>query len=314
MQDHSISGDSTTFYGIDYREDDIENGTDLGVARYMLNIDQKSHLRAIPVRSITAQLIETDPTATIYNDPWHLSPKVNRAVGSYMFTLLTGKCGLQDSTETGPLAETYHTSMRVGYNMAWTAMHLKGKSPGFRVIRADVNDTIINPVSLTTLNIRFLYQPTDTVRVLISSDNENAVNYGINELIFTPSNYAVEQTINITSLPGIVTNDRAKIYFNVESNDIFFNDFYDVWDYAVQRDLATVVVDKSDSNSPIRIYPNPSSNQITVSGTIVTNGSILSVDGRVLTLFNTNTIDVSNLVPGVYFIKTDMFISKFVKY
>jgi len=204
--------------------------------------------------------------------------------------------------------------MNVGYKTAWTAMHLKGKVPGFRVVRANVNDTIINPVSLTTLNIRFLYQPTDTVRVLISSDNENAVDYGTNELIFTPSNYSITQTINITSVPGTVTNDRAKIYFNVSSKDIFFNDFYDVWDYAVQRDLATLVHDEYLTNSAIKIFPNPSSDQITVSGTIVTIGSILSLDGKVLSQFNKNTVDISNLAPGIYFIKIGLSMSKFVKY
>ena len=237
MQDHSISGDSTTFYGIDYREDDIENGTDLGVARYMLNVDQASQLRAVPVRSITAELLKVDPTETIYSDSWHISHGVNRAVGSYMFTLLTGKCGLQDSTETGPNAETFHTGMRVGYNTAWTVMHLKGKSPGFRVLRTNISDTIIEPTTPTTLEVFFLYQPTDTVRVTISSDNDPAVDYGASELIFTPSNYDVPQTVSVVSLPGPIQNDQATLYFTAESNDIFFNDFYDAWAYSVQREL-----------------------------------------------------------------------------
>lgn len=318
MQDHSNSGDSTTFYGIDYRADagetGIDNGTDLGVARYMINVDQASHLRAIPVRTITAQLLDKDPTKQIYGDAWHLSGSVNRAVGSYMFSLLTGKCGLEAGVESSPSAETYHVEMKVGYETAWTIMHLKGKAPGFKVVRADINDTIINSAESTSLKIRFLNPPTDTVRVSLRSDNESAVDYSLDELIFTPTNYSVEQTVDLVSLPGSVTNDRAKIYFDVTSKDIFFNDFYDVWDYAVQRELVSGLIEEPVSNNTINIFPNPAHNRISISGVQVSSGSILSSDGSVVSQFKTNSVDISHLSSGIYFIKVGVTTAKFVKW
>ena len=85
--------------------------------------------------------------------------------------------------------------------------------------------------------------------------------------------------------------------------------------------ITTVGIDEVNANSEISIYPNPAIDKLTIeTGDLIINTiSILNSTGRIVKdiTVNSNTIDVSNLVTGIYFIQihTDygLVIKRFVK-
>ena len=74
----------------------------------------------------------------------------------------------------------------------------------------------------------------------------------------------------------------------------------------------------TDFSNSIIMYPNPVKNKLTIDGLVVKDIVIYSVLGKaVLNISNQNTIDVSSLSKGVYFIKVSDGINastkKFIK-
>lgn len=66
-------------------------------------------------------------------------------------------------------------------------------------------------------------------------------------------------------------------------------------------------------SSMFRIYPNPANNVLNIS-TTVERGMIYSLNGKLLkSVMNTNTIDISDLSAGMYLLRADESIVKFVK-
>ncbi len=69
--------------------------------------------------------------------------------------------------------------------------------------------------------------------------------------------------------------------------------------------------------SPIHIFPNPVTDFISVSGIEDAAGDITDLSGRVVRTFSSSTIDLMDLVPGIYFIRIQNdgknFVGKVVK-
>lgn len=130
MQDGSTTGNVSQLYGIDKRGSQTENGTDLGTAFHMVRESELPYARAIPVRTLFAQLKEMDITQSAYRDNWHMNRDLDKAIAGYMYTLLTGNCDLgaepTDKTSTQWKSWAAH---KVGYETAWNLMYLDGKSP-----------------------------------------------------------------------------------------------------------------------------------------------------------------------------------------
>jgi hypothetical protein len=67
---------------------------------------------------------------------------------------------------------------------------------------------------------------------------------------------------------------------------------------------------------PIKIYPNPANNKITIDATDVVDVKLFDVLGKQVTSTKTNDVDVSNLTNGVYFIqvqtKQNMYSQKII--
>ena len=64
----------------------------------------------------------------------------------------------------------------------------------------------------------------------------------------------------------------------------------------------------------IVVYPNPTNGILNIKGTVNDEIQILDLSGRVIsTHLKTNTIDVSNLSKGVYYIKMGNAFSSFVR-
>lgn len=130
MQDNGNFGDTSMLYGLDKRFDEANNGTDLGTALYMVRNSELPNARAVPVRTLYAQIKESIPSQSAFSDAWHMHGNLNKAIGAYMYTLLTGECVLGDEpTDTSSDEWNAWMSHKIGYETAYSLMYLKGSTP-----------------------------------------------------------------------------------------------------------------------------------------------------------------------------------------
>ena len=135
LQDDLSTGFFSMQYGIDQRVNENDLETDLGVALHMVNHSELPTARNVPLRTLISQMLEEIPGVDIFRtfpvlDPWHLSTDVNKAIASYMYTMLTGDCALEGALPPADSVE-WRTLMahRVGYTTAWNVMHMEGENP-----------------------------------------------------------------------------------------------------------------------------------------------------------------------------------------
>ena len=236
MQDHSNHGDISMLYGLDKRRSDSENGTDLGVARKIVNDSELPSGRSIPVRTLFAQMREAIPEQSAYSDGWHMNGDLNKAIGAYMYTLLTGHCALDaEPAERDSSEWRSWLAHKTGYETAWNLMHLSGVAPGFRVTPDSPESTSVTTTEGAGLSISFANRPSADVTVFLSTDNDAAVTYEPTELIFTPEDYDVPRTVSMLALDGALTVEVYTITASTESSDPTFDGLADRWEYTVVR-------------------------------------------------------------------------------
>jgi hypothetical protein len=126
MQDHGGHGDISMLYGLDRRESGTMNDTDLGVARFMVEQSELPYARAIPIRTLFAQMSEAIPEQSAYRDAWHMHRDLDKAIGAYMYTLLTSNCVVgEEPVEQGSDEWRTWTAHNIGYKTAWNLMYLE---------------------------------------------------------------------------------------------------------------------------------------------------------------------------------------------
>ena len=113
-------------YGIDKRDSGTQNDTDVGVALFMVEQSELPYARAVPIRTLFAQMREVMPDQSAYRDAWHMHRDLDKASGAFMYTLLTGKCvlGPEPADQESGEWRTWK-SAQIGYQTAWTLMHLE---------------------------------------------------------------------------------------------------------------------------------------------------------------------------------------------
>ncbi len=130
LQDDASTGLITMQYGIDKRASSTDVETDLGTARQMVNNSELPFARNVPLRTIISQMIEQIPGVLIYpiGDPWHLSNDVNKAIGSYIYTILTSDCTIRPSDTICLDSAQWRSWMahKIGQETAWNVMYLEG--------------------------------------------------------------------------------------------------------------------------------------------------------------------------------------------
>lgn len=131
MQDHGNHGNNSMLYGIDKRLSESENGTDLGVALYMERQNELPYARAIPIRTLYAQIKEEIPNFSAYRDSWHMSRDLDKASGAFMYTILTGKCSLDtEPADKNSAAWVTWYAQKTGHTTALNLMYLNSDMNG----------------------------------------------------------------------------------------------------------------------------------------------------------------------------------------
>ena len=126
MQDHGNHGDESMLYGLDKRDGGVINDTDLGVARFMIEESEIPYARAVPIRTLYAQLKEANPQQSAYRDSWHMHRDLDKSIGAYMHTMLTNTCSLGEEP-VDQSSDDWFTwnAHKVGCNTAWTLMNME---------------------------------------------------------------------------------------------------------------------------------------------------------------------------------------------
>jgi hypothetical protein len=258
MQDHSQTGNSSMLYGIDKRSGDAENGTDLGVARKMIRDDETFIAKAIPIRTLYAQLKELFPDFSAYSDKWHMHNDLNRASGAFLFTLLTGHSSVgEEPKDTTSSSWKSWMAKKIGYETAWTLTTLKGKAPGFRV--KSPLENLITKEEGVVLQLSLTNAPEANLTVRVVSQSLGQVRTEPEFLLFTPENFSQKQSISLYSGNAEVVNELISVDFHGESLDSSFDGWLDTWQFGIvpQDQVTNFTPWKSSglySNQPFRVY------------------------------------------------------------
>lgn len=209
LQDNAITGHTSMQYGIDQRVNEADVETDLGVALNMVEEGELPSARNVPIRTIISQMIEEIPGVEIYppGDDWHLSSDVNKAIATYMCTILTGECALEGDPEpTDSIQWRTWMAHKIGYTTAWTVMHMEGQYPCY--------GSTLSTVENKDLEIDFVASPNPTNGKfsIDLKDNHNSVTVTITDLV---GNKIHRETYKNSQYLNFMLNEPKGIYFVV---------------------------------------------------------------------------------------------------
>ena len=204
LQDAENAGELSMLYGLDKRENWMNISTDLGLALKMVRDFELPHARNIPLRTLIAQMLEEIPGVEIYSDGWHLSSDVNKAIGTYMYTMLTSDCALAGELAPSDSAE-WRTWMahKIGYETAWHVMHLEGLNPCYSSALSIQANQHVEPNYLVYPN------PTNGNFSIDLGDNYHSVTITISDII---GKQILSKTYINTQLLNFTLNKPAGVY------------------------------------------------------------------------------------------------------
>ena len=233
MQDAGNHGDTSMLYGIDQRRSQSENGTDLGVAFYMAKNSELPEARAVPIRSLYALMKDQIPGQSAYRDSWHMHRDLDKAAGAFIFTLLTGHCALDDEPVDSDSSEWRSwMAHKIGYETAWSMMHLRARAPGLRVIPESTQSVAVTTDDAAELTVSFAFAPVNEVQVSLTVDQSEFVKVTPEVLVFTPENYQQPRTVSLSLKEG-ATSGKVVLSVSTESKDLSFHRLSDRWEYSL---------------------------------------------------------------------------------
>ena len=232
MQDHSNHGDTSMLYGLDKRRDAFENGTDLGVAQKMMRDGELPTARALPVRALFARMHELIPEQSAYADGWHMNADLDKATGAFMYTLLTGHCAVDaEPTDTNSPEWRSWMAHKIGYETAWSTMHLSGRAPCLRVLPDSIDSTTVSSAEPATLTVSFQSRPRSTVSVRLEVSDDSA-SVSPTELVFSPDDHTTPRTITLEH--SGTAAQTILLTATTQSDDPAFDGVVDRWTYGVR--------------------------------------------------------------------------------
>ena len=206
LQDDMSTGLVSMQYGIDQRVNENDVETDLGVALDMVRESELPFARNVPLRTIISQMLEEIPGIDIYppGDSWHLSADVNKAIASYMYTILTSDCACEGDDEPSDSTE-WRTWManKIGYTTAWNVMYLEGHTPCY--------DSTLSIIEKHDLEIDYVVYPNPTNGnfTIDLKENYKSITVIITNLI---GKQIRSRTYNNSQLLNFTINEPAGIY------------------------------------------------------------------------------------------------------
>ena len=207
LQDNAITGLTSMQYGIDQRVNESDVETDLGVALDMIQEEELPSARNVPIRTIISQMIEEIPGVEIYpsGDDWHLSNDANKAIATYMYTVLTGECALDGQPEPTDSTE-WRTWMahKIGYTTAWTVMHMEGQYPCYGSTLSVTDDKELDFGLVAYPN------PTNGKFSIDLGDNYNSVSATISDIV---GNKIHKETFKNSQYLNFTLNQPQGMYF-----------------------------------------------------------------------------------------------------
>ena len=258
---------TTMLYGIDkrfYNGVYYNDGTDLGIAYNMIRPGTREkglplNVRSVPVRLMWSRIYDADPSLKVVPDNNHMNGILLDAIGTYMATILTGRCSVNDEPDRSSSTWNKWYARKVAYETAWRMSHLTTRTPGFKVLPSSVDALTVDKDESEKLSVRFMFPPQSEVTVLVTSSNPSVGIVGPQKLIFTTENYNIAQEVRVKSVPGSSANAKFNIRFTTVSDDVVYNGLTDSWRYTNNR-FSSSVTHKNKNSIKVETYKNITAN------------------------------------------------------
>jgi hypothetical protein len=208
--------------------------------------------RWMPTRMLWAQMHKEYPTLDPMRDHTHLNWDQTHAVGTYMYTLYSGRCPLDP--EPSPMTSRW-MAQKIGYETAWRMGRCQTRAPGFKVMPSAASAKSVTPSSSDTMTVQFIMAPTHDVTVNIASSDALKGKVSPSQLTFTPENYNVPQTVTVIGETGVAGSFEFDAQFSTTSTDPVYDGLSDTWTYTNTRTQGLsqvlgndVVIETGDTN------------------------------------------------------------------
>ena len=287
MQDHGNHGDNSMLYGIDRRQSGTLNDTDIGTAIYMVDQSELPYARAIPVRTLYAQIEEAIPGHSAYRDSWHMHRDLDKAIAAYMYTILNGTCVLGEEPADSSSDEwATWMSHKIGHETAWNLMYLEGFMPDCNTLFDDDMDGFSSYVDC--------------------EDTDSEIHPEQEEIPYN----GIDEDCDVWTFDDDLDQDGFTMLEDCDDNDPLINpDAIEVPNNGIDEDCDgedTISGTHELSNSTIKIYPNPAIDFINIEWSNDLDLGIKIYDIRGLLMYskiNSKKISVDNFSPGQYIIE-----------
>jgi uncharacterized repeat protein (TIGR02543 family) len=234
-------------------------------------INEAPVARNIPTRTLWAQIHKEYPTLNPLRDGSgpHLNYFFDEAVGTYIYTLFSGRCPLDPKPAFDDIT---WTCRKIGYETAWRLGRCQSRAPGFKVTPSAASKKSIIPGEKETMTVQFIFPPKQDVTVNVSISNANAAVVGSQQLVFTPQNYNIPQNVTVAGLTGSLANDTFNVVFSTTSTDEVCNGLSDTWDYTITRSAPVTLTRVNKATNLVTAYQNlPVTINLNTSGATSTN-------------------------------------------
>jgi len=216
------------------------DGDDLGLAQYMILRGEVPSavydVRPVPWRLLWSKMHHLQPTFPIQSDGWHASGEMNIAAGSYIVSLISGRCAVPEepANKLSPAWRSWFCH-KLGYETAWQMSHLTLRAPGFKVLPSEANALTVTPTTTETMTVRFINPPQSDVTVTVTSSNPGAALVYPKTLTFTPENYKIPQAVTVAGAPGADASEPFSVDYATASADEVYDGLSDSWAYTTTR-------------------------------------------------------------------------------
>jgi len=194
------------------------------------NANFRVRLRSRPTANVTVQIASSDTTEgtvhpsslTFTPSNWNTNQTVN--INGVNDSLIDGDVWYEIQFPTILSADPNYNNLIVN---SLPVVNLDDDTPGVMFLGASNLQTNENQTGVTTFQVRLKTRPSHNVRFpLISSDNPNEGVVTPSDLVFTPANWNVPQTITIQPVRDWVVDSDAIyqiVFSNLDSFDPLYN-------------------------------------------------------------------------------------------